>query len=286
MYTFSEFLTTEFLLEELAPELKSALKDGTYSKSTVNSFDSARKKLEKEGKDTGLEDKISSGSSRKFFAHSGTHQIILDGKPTQIKVGTKFAKRFGLDKYTKSDRLLGQHQNEAEYDASRDYGIFRKHNDGTFSRNPNGVVASAIDHHPEFNHITSVRVEKHTAAGFKEAMKHPDFPKGVSFKQFQGVLMRDHDRMHGKYHSPESYGAKSHEELDKLEEHPIVDDFLQHQRDTGHHPGDIRAANMGLHEDPETGVKRPVLLDAGFDHNSVQLYQSARKNMMQVQRRY
>jgi hypothetical protein len=276
-HTFSDFLTSTILSEELHPELKQELdKNRKYSSDGVASFSKKVKAIQNRGEETGLDGTKHSGSSRVYYPHAGTHEINLDGKSAHVPVGTKFAKRFALDKHTGIKKSLGSEQNRAEVDAARHYGLFHKHEDGSFSTNPNGVVAPTIDHHGEHEHITSVKAEKFSTKKFKDTTKSESHPKGLPFKHFTATLLRHHDRSNGKYYN--HYGV-SHEDMDKAEDHPLVHKFMAHQDDTGHHPGDIRSANMGHITHPHTGEVHHVLVDAGYDHEVQNLYAKARTKM-------
>jgi hypothetical protein len=279
MYSFKDYMLYPILNEDLHPELKD-------KSDNLPQFLKKKKELEKRGEDTGLSGEAHAGSSRVYMPHSGTHKIMLDGKEAHVPIGTKFAKKFALDAHTGDDRSLGAQQNEAESDAALHHGIFRKHGDGSYTTNPHGVVAPVVDHHDEHEHITSVRCDKFSAAKFKECTVNKDYPKGLSYKHFHGALMREHDLSNGKSFSPASYGAKSHEELDKAAEHPLTEKFLNHMHDTGHHPGDVRPANLGILHHPHTGEKHVALLDAGYDHNVQASYNRARTNQMKSNLRW
>lgn len=284
--TFMDYLYTKtFVIEDIHPRLQAvAGKLNKYSKDGNTTFHQEIKSVQKSGEDTGLDDKTGSGSSRNFYGHREPHKITLDDKEANVNVGTKFAKRFDLDRHTglKDDdgkpRTLGNLQNENEVDASRHYGLFHKNQDGSYKTNEHGVIAPVLDHHDKFEHTTSIKADKFSTKKFQETTKTKSHPKGLPFKHFQGALMREHDRENGREYSASMYGAKSHIDLDDALEHPITQKFNRARQDLDLHPADIAPRNMGHITHPHTGEVHHVLVDAGATKDAIKLYQKAREN--------
>ena len=280
--TFKQFVST--LTEELHPELKKIANADIPIDQKNSAFAKKVKQLGAASEDTGLTGTKHSGSSRVYFPHKEEHEIDLDGQKVKIKVGTKFAKRFALDKHTGDDELLGQAQNRAEHNASVHHALYSEDSEGKLTTNPHGCIAPVIHAHDHYDHITSAHCDKFSAKEFHEISKTKEHPKGIKFGEMQEALMRHHDRSNGKYHKD---GYKTTDSrLDEVEDHPIFQKFQAHQDDTGHHPGDIRPANMGMITHPITGERHAVLTDAGYDSNVAESYINARKAMAKKRNYY
>ncbi len=130
------------------------------------------------------------GSSRAYLQHEEPHQIVLDGKPTTIKVGTKIAVRGRLDPYHFGDSSLGSMQNEAENNdhyVNSNYRIITEGDTkGHYKTNTDkGIFPPLIDHdvqNHEWSHVGHVRDFK--SGEFGELTKTEDYPTGISHKDF------------------------------------------------------------------------------------------------------
>lgn len=249
-------------------------------KQKLNAVTKTARKLIAGGHDTGLEDtKPKKGSSRAVFFPKEHKHIELDGQKVSTPSVVKIAFAGHLDKYNKSGVLLGTHQNKIESDhyINHNYAVIREHphpdHAGKFVSNEHGILPPHFGHHPEHDHLEMGRVEKVTAKGFKDATKTPDFPKGISHKEFHDAVMHNWASAHGKDH----YTDTPVHHLEKLQDHPLVENVNHFVGDTQNHPGDMRPANMGIWHHPVTGKKHVVISDFGYSNEIAKHYTDARR---------
>lgn len=269
-------LGTYILSEELHSDIQSAMDSETDPKQKLNAVTKVARGLIAKGQDTGLEsDKPKKGSSRAVFFPKQPKKINLDGHDVETPSAVKIAFAGSLDKYNKSGRLLGQHQNEVESDhwINRAYGIASPDHEGKWHTNEEGILPPHFGHHEDHHHLEMGRVEKITSKGFKDATKHPDFPKGITHKEFYDTVVHNWAQAHGQRH----YCGTSEERMEQLQDHPLISKVTDFVGNTDNHPADMNTGNMGLWHHPVTGKKHVVLSDFGFSKNVAREYNEARK---------
>lgn len=283
--TLKEFLES-IILENLHPELHAIAVQKTtrYGTSKQTLLAKKIKELSERGESTGLEGNMPKGSSRAYLPIKEHHEINLDGHTAKIKTGMKVAIRAALDKHHKAaehdNMSLGQLQNKAEggdYLINSHYRIATKDEKGHFRTNTDsGIFPPQIDHDHDGHEWTHVgHADKLTEKSFKELTKTTSHPEGIHFSKFNNVLKRAWDRDHGKYWK----GPDQHENnLDHVETHPLVQKFLNHQRDFNSPPHDYtNIGNMGIWKHPVTGEDHIVARDHGYSHEVMGAYKKARE---------
>jgi hypothetical protein len=285
IYSLREFLEN-IIIENLHPELHAIVTQKTAPYGTSKQAQLAKKvkELTNRGEQTGIEGKMPKGSSRAYVPLKDKENITLDDKPAQLKTGMKVAIRATLDKThnrKKYDNMsLGQMQNEAEggdHFVNSNYRIITKdHHTGHYhSNSESGIFPPQIDHdhdHHEWSHVG--HVDKIEGKKFRELTKTESHPKGISHSEFCETLERDWDRIHGKHWDR---GPEKEKAMDHIESHPLVQKFLDHQRNTNAPPNDYRQmGNMGVWTHPHTGEQHIVARDHGFSQKVMNAYRDAR----------
>ena len=231
----------------------------------------------KKGIETGLVDgKPKKGSSRAVHFFKEGHPSTIDGVQTAIPHVMKIAFPGQLDKYNKSGRMLGEWQNmaEAEHGTDQHYSMLAKDHDGSYKTNPNGILAPVLNHHGDGHWLHMAKIDPIGAGDFRAHTKTDDFPKGISHDEFFDAVNRNYQSAYGKKH----YGKTSDERLDKVDDHPLVQNAQDFCMYSGTHPGDFNKRNMGVWTHPVHGTKHIVLADYGFDQQIAEHYQNARRN--------
>lgn len=283
MLTFNQFIKN-IIVESLHPELKSIVQSNGPSKTKHKQVVAKIKDLSSRGEKTGIEGNMPKGSSRAYLPHTEPHSALIDGKPGKFKVGTKIAIKSTLDAHHKADEhdgmSLGQMQNEVENNdhfVNSHYRILRQHDDGSYETNhDHGIFPPIVDHDHKQAHWATVGHSKDLKAGdFNKLTKTETHPKGISHDDFCRTLVRHYDRNNGRYW----HGSEEHEKhLDHIEEHPLVQKFLDHQMNYNSPPHDYQQKkNMGVFEHPD-GSKHIVARDHGFNKNVSDAYHQARQN--------
>lgn len=278
-------LTTYILSEELHTDIQSAMDAETRPEQKLNAVTKAARRLIASGQETGLEsDKPKKGSSRAVFFPKEHKKINLDGHDVTTPSAVKIAFSGALDKYNKSGMLLGQHQNEVESDhwINRDYGVIHQDHDNKWHSNDEGILPPHFGHHEDHHHLEMGKVEPINTKDFKEATKHPDYPKGITHNEFYDTVNHNWSQAHGKSH----YGGTSQERMEELQDHPLISKVSEFVANTDNHPVDMNKRNMGLWHHPVTGKKHVVLSDFGYSKEIARHYMDARKNMMNQKRGY
>lgn len=215
---------------------------------------------------------LAEGSSR--AAHAGGDITIPlreyneDGsmfKVVRHRVSTvyKFAKKH----YTSYDSvrephemMLGQMQNLNEAHPSFDHlRTYIKHEDGTYSANPHGVLPTVFHTHPEGLFLISERVKPITHSSFRKttgihmddmgeflSARHNHAKRGLSATQ-HGISIQNH-----QFYKPHNL----------TDDHPVVQSFKK-LVDKGFHPGDFVEDNLGETVNHPHGPKI-VAADSGF----------------------
>ncbi len=299
MNSFSQFVNS-IIVEALHPELHSLISDeptvsrtfsGAVSKGPAKQTKIVNKikDLTSRGEKTGLERNTPKGSSRMYLPHSEKEHIVVDGKPASIKVGTKVAIKAQIDKYHNAKNYdgmsLGQLQNHTEHNdwyVNSQYRILHhdasEHKPGEFSSNhESGIFPPLIKADHDNNHWSTVgHAENLTHNSFQEHTKTESHPEGIKHHEFYTALKRDHEKDHGKYWTE---GAEREAHHDHVASHPLVQKFLNHQRETLTPPHDYQnIENLGVFHHPD-GSKHIVARDHGFSEEVSGAYGAAR-NMM------
>lgn len=282
MIRFTDYLN-RILTEELHPEIHSLI---TTNRASIKNIKPLLVKKIKEvtarGEKTGIEGNMPSGSSRAYLPIEEPHSIMLDGAPAQIKTGMKVAIKASLDKHHRSQNYeglgLGELQNRAEagdYYSRSKYHILTKKEDGTYETNTeHGIFPPRIEEDNNGHSWAHVgHASNVTIKSFRDVTKTPEFPNGLQHDDFCVALERAWDQDHGKY-------WKAHQEredyLEKVSSHPLVQKFLEHQREYHAPPYDYRnIKNLGVFNHPD-GSKHIVARDHGFSDEVMNAYRDAR----------
>lgn len=264
------------LMEELHAKIKSILDDESIHPRDKNNYVSGMaRQLIASGEDSGLEnDQPRQGSSRAVYFPSEHRKIKLDGHDVQMPTAVKVAFPGYLDKYNKSGRLLGEHQNAVESDPEvTKHGVIVKNKDGSFRTNPNGILVPHVDAH-HWDHWVEVGRVTPLADLAPEAMmeytKSESHPEGIAHYQFYDVLDRGWDEAHGKTIHWEPWE-------EKIKHHPLVKAAESMIADTGMHPADFTEDNVGVWTHPVTGKKQIVIHDYGYDNEVAKHYYAAKQ---------
>jgi hypothetical protein len=278
--SFRAYTQHHHIEEELHHSLQHVLDHPSMASSSKLKFltNNIRAALSR-GDETGLQDaKPKKGSSRAVFFPKDEHKLTLDGVKTSMPSVVKVAFPGQLDKYNKSGKLLGEHQNlvEADHFTNQHYGMIR-HDPHTGEYHTNhdfGVLAPMLGAHDEGHYIHHGRITPIGKGDFHRLTKTPEFPKGISHTEFHEALMHHHDLAHGR-----AYPSVYSDHLEKIQDHPLVDKFQRFVADTGQHPGDLSKRNMGIWKHPVTGKEHIVASDYGFNGDVAQHYEQARGDM-------
>ena len=283
---FKNFLDN-VIVENLHPELQNVVLGGASNKSKQTQLANKIKDLTARGEKTGIEGNMPKGSSRAYLQHSEPENVIVDKKIVPMKVGTKVAIRATLDKHhdaTKHDGLgLGALQNKAEggdHWVNDHYRVLSDKGNGHFETNTDhGIFPPLIDHDHRDHQWTKVGHARDVkSSDWKKLTKTEDHPNGITHKEFVDTLVRFHNRNNGKHWE----GSAAHEaNLDRVEQHPLVQKFIDYHGNTGNAPHDYRQQkNLGVWKHPVTGEEHIVARDHGFDHEVQGAYRDANKKHM------
>lgn len=283
---FKEFMR-HVIVEELHPELKKIV----TSTNIANKQGALAKKIQElssKGEKTGVEGNMPKGSSRAYLKHDEPHNIILDGKPASIQTGTKVAIKAKLDKFhakARHDNLsLGAMQNRAEnsdHFVNSHYRILTERHDlgkNRYETNHEQGIFPPLFHHDHENHESSHigHINDVSSPEFRNLTKTKEHPKGISHKEFVETLVRNHAKQNGEYWERT---ADHEKKLDHIQQHPLVQKFLDYHNNSGAPPHDyIQMKNMGVFHHPD-GSKHIVARDHGFDTEVAHAYTNARKKM-------
>ncbi len=283
MIRFTDYLD-HILTEQLHPEIRSIVTGRRSPQQNIKPLLVKKiKEVTARGEKTGMEGNMPSGSSRAYIPIEEPHSIMLDGAPAQIKTGMKVAIKAELDKHHQKQfyggMSLGELQNKAEhgdyYSQSR-YHILTKKEDGSYETNTeHGIFPPRIDQDHENHSWSHVgHATNLTMKGFQNITKTPEHPKGISHDAFVSTLERSWDLDHGKrWKQPPHVEAA----LDDVEKHPLVQKFLQHQREYNFPPNDYRQIkNLGVFNHPD-GSQHVVARDHGFSDEVMGAYKEARE---------
>lgn len=286
---FKDFINN-LILEELHPELQKIIEtpSGINPRNTAKQTLLSKKiqDLTKAGEKTGIEGNMPKGSSRAYLKHDEPADVYVDGQPTKLRIGTKVAITADLDKHHSKESYdghsLGAMQNKAEAGEgfiNATYRMLREHSErpGHFKSNKDmGIFPPLIKHDNDTHQWSQVgHADNMTRKDFENLTKNEDFPKGISHDDFVHTLVRSHKRnILGSYHI-QSLGRER--ELDKIEQHPLTQKFLDYHNNTGHPPYDLmQIQNMGVWSHPD-GSKHIVARDHGFDTKVMDAYSEAMK---------
>lgn len=248
-----------------------------------------------DGIDPGLENaKPLKGSSRATYLSSegNGYKCKIDGVDCEVPTAMKIAFAGQLDRYNKSGRLLGEHQNEVEAYAGKPqagYGTASMLNidhDGNYHSNPDGCFAPVFDHHEDHHHLTMARIRKIGAGDFRRLTVTDDHPKGISKQEFDDALMSHYKDAMGD-EAGWHYNKTPEARLEKVKEHPLVQKFSDACAMNDIHPADFLGnRNLGVWKHPVTGQEYIVAADYGFSNSVSREYLAARNNMFKARRGY
>lgn len=281
MYTFREFIQN-IILENLHPELREIIHGEGKSSHKHKAVIKKIKDLAARGEKTGIEGNMPKGSARAYLPHQEPHEATVDGKKTSFKIGTKIAIKSNLDAHHDHQEhggmSLGEMQNEVEngdHFVNSYYRILTKNDDGSYETNhENGIFPPLVEHDHTGHQWSTIGHSRDIKAGeFRKLTKTKTHPQGISHDDFSRALIRDHDRNNGKHWTMRNEDEKH---LDHVEQHPLVQKFLDHQHNIAAPPHDYRQKkNLGIFEHPD-GTKHIVARDHGFSNDVSRAYQKAR----------
>ena len=279
---FKDFLDN-VIVENLHPELQDIVTSKAASKAKQTQLANKIKDLTSRGETTGIEGNMPKGTSRAYLQHSEPKNVIVDKKIVPMKVGTKVAIRASLDKHhnpSEHDGLgLGAMQNRAEggdHWVNNNYRVLSDTGHGHFETNTDrGIFPPLVDHDHDSHEWTKVGHARDVkAADWKKLTKTESHPQGITHRDFVDTLIRFHNRNNGKYWE----GSREKEaRLDHVEQHPLVQKFIDYHGNTGNAPHDYaQQKNLGVWKHPVTGEEHIVARDHGFDHDVEGSYRKAR----------
>lgn len=266
------------LSESMHEKLRSIIDSEVDPRRKLNILTGTVRQMVKNGEDTGLEsDTPKKGSSRAVFFPKEPKHITLDGKQVQTPSVVKIAFPGKMDKYNKSGKLLGEHQNRVESDrvTNSAFSVIHQHpGSGEWHSNPNGVLPPHFGHHPEHHWLEMGRVEPITEESFKEATKTATIPDGLSQSSFERAIQDHWSVAHG---GDMPLSPRARERMN----HPFVKNVMKLVSHSDIHPGDFREDNLGLWTHPLTGKKHIVVSDFGFSNEVAHHYNEAREGYEQ-----
>lgn len=280
---FKDFMDN-VIVENLHPELQNVVLGGASNKSKQTQLANKIKDLTSRGESTGIEGNMPKGSSRAYMQHAEPENVIVDKKIVPMKIGTKVAIRSVLDRYhnhKEHDGLhLGAMQNHAEnadHWVNNNYRTLTHTGDGHFETNTDrGIFPPLLDHDERDHQWTKIGHARDVkAADWRKLTKNKDHPRGITHTDFVKTLNRSHDLSNGK-HWKRSSTEEAH--MDKVEEHPLVQKFLDYHQSTGHSPADyVQQKNLGVWKHPVDGSEHIVARDHGFSNEVQGAYRDARR---------
>jgi hypothetical protein len=216
---------------------------------------------------------LGKGSSR--AAHAGVtipiklRQYSKDGGSyTVVDHHVPVVYKFAIKHYSSYDsvrephqKMLGQLQNLNEvhpvFDPLRTY---HKHEDGTYSANPHGIIPTVFHAHPEGLYLISERIRP---------IKTADFHKihGIHMDDMGDYLnaLRNH-AIRGLGSTTTGMDIQQHQEYGKhniTEDHPLVKSWRSAVTEAGLHGGDFNEDNTGMSINHPHG-ERVLMADSGF----------------------
>lgn len=289
MLRFSDFIKN-IVVESLHPELRKIVSapSDKYTVSKKTSLIKKIKELSRKGERTGIEGNMPAGSSRAYLQHDEQYQTKVDGTSTSFKTGTKVAIKSTLDRHHDREQhnghSLGNMQNDAEngdHYINSNHRVLTEHREygedhSQFTTNEDGVLPPLIHHdHENSEHSEVGHCEKVSKPDFKKLTKTESHPNGISHDDFCSALERRHNRNNGRHHH---LGDDKERHLDKIDQHPLVENFHNFHGSTGHPPNDYRQiGNLGTFKHPITGKRYIVARDSGYSTDVAKAYGDARK---------
>ena len=280
---FNEFINN-IIVENLHPELQHIVTSAGSNVSKQSQIANKIKDLSARGESTGIEGNMPKGSSRAYLQHKDLKPVIVDGKNVPMKTGTKVAIRAALDKYhdrSKHEGMsLGALQNHAEgsdHWVNNNYRTLTETKSGHFETNTDrGIFPPLVEHDHENHEWTHVgHASDIKSNDWKRLTKNKDFPNGITHNDFYTTLNRFHERNNGKHWTRDK---RSEDYMDKVEEHPLVQKFIDYHGNTGNPTYDYtQQKNLGVWKHPVTGDEHIVARDHGFDLGVQTAYTNARR---------
>jgi len=279
---FKDFMDN-VIVENLHPELQDVVRTGSSRKTKQKQLADKIKDLTSRGEKTGIEGNMPKGSSRAYMQHAEPENIIVDKKIVPMKVGTKVAIRSPLDRFHNSKEHDGLHlgamQNHAEggdHWVNSNYRTLTDKGHGHFETNDEGIFPPLVDHDDKDHQWTKIGHARDIKAGdWKKLTKTKEYPQGITHDDFTSTLLRFHNRNIGNHWK----STDNHERhMDHIEQHPLVQKFLDYHGNTGNSPADYRQQkNLGVWKHPVTGQEHIVARDHGFSNEVERAYRDARK---------
>lgn len=283
--TFRDFLD-QLIVESLHPELAQIVRSGQSHVNKKTLIANKVRELSKRGEDPGISG-TPAGSARVFLEHKDPEHIIVDGHHVQIPTGTKVAIKGTLEKYhdksSHDGQSLGEMQMQVEngdYYVNSHYRVLTQHPDNPhhYESNEDGIFPPLIEHDHD-NHAWSHIGHAEKLTNMRHHTKAEGYPKGISHEEFCTALIREWNKIHGRHYTPTSpEGIAQEKKLDHIQQHPLVQKFLDHQYAFSSPPHDYaQKANLGVWTHPVTGETHIVARDHGFSAEVLLAYKRARE---------
>ena len=283
MYTLKEYI--ELFSESAHFEIQQILKHSPTHKSKVKLVAQKINDLIRRGEHTGVEDKMPKGSSRAYVKETQPTHVVIDGHNSSMHTGYKIAIPASLDSSyirEKYEGTLGQLQMKAEngdYLLNDHYRVLTNKNvknSHQFETNTDrGIFPPLLEHDHDQDSWSHIAHVDKLGSNFRNLTKTTTHPKGISFDEFNEALNRVWQKNHGSWWNR---GENNEKNMDHIEEHPLVQKFIQHQTYFYMPPHDYRQRNnMGIWTHPITGEKHIVARDHGFNNQVKNAYENARK---------
>lgn len=280
--SLKEFL--QIFTEAAHPELQEIIRAPQGRVSKARLISKKMQDLVLRGEKTGVEDKMPKGSSRAYVQETDRTPVTIDGKPSKIDTGYKVAIPATLDAHhdvKKYGATLGGLQNEAENGdwSINNYRILRPVEGGRHhfeTNHESGIFPPLLEHdhdHHSWSHIGHVDSIKRNE--FRTLTASKEYPRGISHEQFTSSLLRKWNQNHGRHWS---LSSEEEAHMDHIEQHPLVQKFLDHQMNYDSPPHDYgQLGNMGKWWHPEEQKYHIVARDHGFNSLVAEAYREARR---------
>lgn len=209
-----------------------------------------------------VSNEVKQGSTRLVYFPLNKRKIILDGIETEIETVLKVVKPHKVES-GKCD--LGKCQTKIESELSKSkYSAFLKNFDGSYTTNPDGILAPVLQYDHEFNWVEMVKVvNPMTIPIFNKFTGGEGFPAGLLFNNVKLSL----ERYHGNLTKTEGIIIGQLIEDEKYNlcvKHPWVKTYIRFMEESNILPFDFNLKNLGYIIHTITKKEIMVICDYGF----------------------
>jgi len=219
-----------------------------------------------------VSNEVKQGSTRLVYFPLNKRKIILDRIEAEIETVLKVVKPHTLEKTTGSCKLgLCQNKIESELNNSK-YSAFLKNLDGSYTTNPDGILAPIFSYDQEFNWLEMLRViNPMTVPIFNKFTGGEGFPAGLLFNNVKLSLQRyyinltkEEGAIVGQLIEDEKYNL--------CVKHPWVKTYIRFMEESNILPFDFTLKNLGYIIHPITKKEVMVICDYGFTDEYDELF--------------